>query len=312
VSNPGPTPPRDVQQQATPPATRTSRAAIASFVLSLLGFCFSLFTGIPAVICGIVALINIGASNGRLRGKGFAIAGIVIAGLQVVLIPFMGILVALLLPAVQMARESSQRIDSKNRMRNIAVAMHNFDSARNGLPPVSADLQGKAPTLSWRVYLLPYVEEAFVYDRFDMQKPWDSPENLALVKPMPWAYQTARDDLDPGETNYLVVTGPGTIFPANTPGRRSWDNIKDGVTKTIMLVEVNVDEAAIWSEPKDWQFDPNNPMRGLGEYRYGGFIAVMADGSSHFIDDDVDLEVLSALFTANGGESVDVDEATGR
>jgi hypothetical protein len=311
MSQPGPPPSLDVQHASPPPAVRTSGAAIASFVLSLLGFCFFVFAGIPAVICGVVALINIGASNGRLRGRGLATAGIVIACSQVVLIPFMGILVALLLPAVQMAREAARRTDSRNRLRNVAVAMFNFEAAQQRFPPVSSDMQGEAPTLSWRVHLLPYVEASFLYDQFDLDQAWDSPPNRDLVDPVPFAYQNTNDDLGPGKTNYLAVTGPGTIFPPNTPGRRSRSSIRDGDANTIMLVEANAEEAAIWSAPKDWQFDPADPMRGLGEYRYGGFIAQMADGSSHFISQDIDPQVLSALLTADGGEPVDWSAVSG-
>ena len=103
MSSPDPSSPQHVQHNAAPPETRTSGAAIASFILALLGFCLSVFTGVPAVICGIIALINIGASNGRLRGRGLAIAGIVIPCIQIVLIPFLGILIALLLPGIQAA-----------------------------------------------------------------------------------------------------------------------------------------------------------------------------------------------------------------
>jgi type II secretory pathway pseudopilin PulG len=305
VSIPGPTSPLDNQQQA---ATRTSGAAIASFVLALLGFCLSVFTGIPAVICGIVALINIGASNGRLRGKGLAIAGIVLPCMQLVLIPFLGILVALLLPAIQAARSTAQRLESQNRMRQTGLAMATYADTYLRFPAAGTDAQGESPPLSWRVHLLPFVEANSLFEKFDKEQAWDSPTNSALVDPTPFVYQNPGGGMRPGETNYLAVTGPETMFPGGKDGIRR-GGVRDGLSNTIAVVEANADRAAIWSEPKDWQYDPNDPTQGLGDYRFGGFLVLMADGSVHVIDKDVDARVFSAMCTADGQEAVNLMDA---
>ena len=80
--------------------------------------------------------------------------------------------------------------------------------------------------------------------------------------------------------------------------------IKDGVSKTFLILEADADQAVIWTKPDDLKFAPADPLAGLGHLRVGGFIASRCDGSVGFYANDVDLVILSALFTCAGGEAV--------
>src|SRR3990172_9577430 len=90
-----------------PSAPRTSGMAITSLVLGCSSFMCWIFTGLPAVILGAVALMKINRSGGQLKGEGLAIGGIVTGGVSTFLV--LPIMVALLLPAVQAAREAARR-----------------------------------------------------------------------------------------------------------------------------------------------------------------------------------------------------------
>jgi hypothetical protein len=210
-----------------------------------------------------------------------------------------GVLVALLLPAVQAAREAARRAQSANNLRQLSLALHNYHTAHGSLPPAaSRDKDGK-PLLSWRVHILPQVGRVDLYERFHLDEPWDSEHNKKLLEEMPDLY---RNPNLPGTstTNYLAVTGKGTLFDG-VEGP-SFDDVKDGLSNTMMLVEANPDRAVEWTRPADLEVDFERPMAGLGDLRPGGFQSVFADGAVHFISQSIDPEVLKALFTRAGKE----------
>ena len=130
-------------------------------------------------------------------------------------------LIALLLPAVQSAREAARRAQCVNNLKQIGLAMHNYQSANNAFPrPAITDKQGKA-LLSWRIAILPYIEQQELYNKFKLDEPWDSPHNKALLKEMPSTYVCpSRAAGEPFTTTYQVFTGKGALFEDGM-GRRS-------------------------------------------------------------------------------------------
>src|SRR4051794_3818491 len=162
----------------------TSGKAIASLVLGMMSLVCTLFTGIPAIILGLLGLSDIERSRGLRTGKGMAITGIVLGGLGSTLV-VLAVLIALLVPAVQAAREAARRSQCVNNLKQIGLAMHNYNSAYDVFPPaVITDPDGK-PLLSWRVLLLPFLDEQALYEQFKLDEPWDSPNNKPLLSRMP-------------------------------------------------------------------------------------------------------------------------------
>ena len=219
-----------------------------------------------------------------------------------------GVLVGLLLPAVQAAREAARRAEATNNVKQILLAMHNYESEEKRMPAQAiCDDEGKA-LLSWRVQILPYLGEEALYRQFHLDEPWDSQHNRRLVERMPKVY--ADPSADPaataaGKTTFQVFTGKGTPFvdPAKGPTLRG---ISDGTSNTIAVAEMNPDAAVPWTKPEDRSFDADKPLDGLGKTRRPGglFIMGMFDGSVRMVDRSIDPDTFGALVTPAGGETI--------
>ena len=220
---------------------------------------------------------------------------------------------ALLLPAVGAAREAARRSQASNNLKQIAIAMHNFHDTFKAFPAgYSADKEGK-PLLSWRVHILPFIEEMDLYRQFHFDEPWDSPHNKRLIEQMPSVYKAPGSKCEPGKTNYLGIGGADGVFvrpaeeaPLKPPPGTRIAEIRDGTSNTIMIVEASDDLAITWTRPGDYAPDKENPVKGLVGLRPGGFQAALTDGSVHFISESTDKETLNALFTKSGGEVVNL------
>jgi hypothetical protein len=218
-----------------------------------------------------------------------------------------GVLVALLLPAVQSAREAARRNSSINNLKQIMLAMLNFHDAKKKFPTAAiTDKDGK-PLLSWRVQILPYIEEGELYKEFHLDEPWDSEHNKKLIPRMPRVYlNPSRNYLGDGTTTYLLPTGEGTLFKDVTKGIVMRE-ITDGTSNTIAVLEVAERAAVPWTKPDDLKIDANDPLAGLRGARVPNtFLAAFADGHVQTFSGDVDATLLKALLTPNGGEIVEL------
>jgi len=218
-----------------------------------------------------------------------------------------GVLVALLLPAVQSTREAARRAQCTNNLKQIALAMHNYHAANNTFPkPAITDKDGK-PLLSWRVAILPYIEQNELYNKFKLDEPWDSPNNKPLLQEMPMTYLCpSRSNVAPSTTSYRVFTGKGALFEKGEAIGMA--DITDGTSNTLMVVEA--DQAVPWTKPDDLTFDPEAAasLFGAGSPHPGGFNASMADGAVRFFKKSINLNVFRALITRNAGEVIAADQ----
>ena len=215
-----------------------------------------------------------------------------------------GVAVGLLLPAVQQAREAARRTQGKNNLKQVGLAMHNYHDAKKKFPAAASVDKKEKKLLSWRVHILPYLGEAALWKQFHLDEPWDSEHNKELIKQIPPVYVSPShaDLAGEGKTVYLVPTGKGTSFDGNEGlGMREFT---DGTSNTIMAVEASREAAVIWTKPDDLEVDFKNPIKGLKGAREGGFHALLCDGSVRFISENIDINILKALFTRNGGEVI--------
>ncbi len=213
--------------------------------------------------------------------------------------------VALLLPAVQQAREAARRSQAKNNLKQIGLAMHNYHDSYRVFPPAASVDKKDKKLLSWRVHILPFIDHAALYQQFHLDEPWDSDHNKQFIKQIPGVYvqPTHADLASDGKTVYLVPTGKGTAFEGSEGMKIQ--NITDGTSNTILVVEAHRNAAVIWTKPDDLEVDFKDPIKGLKSALVGGFHILMCDGSVRFISDNIDVNILKALFTRGGGEAVD-------
>ncbi len=201
-------------------------------------------------------------------------------------VAIIGILVALLLPAVRTSREPARRTQCANNLKQIALALQNYESVYHSLPPAyTVDTEGK-PLHSWRTLILPYVEQKSLYDRIDLSKPWDDPANKEVRETTLAVYQCPSAVCPPGHTTYLAVVAPGGCFrPA---GPRKLSEITDSRDLTLMVVDVDPDHGVPWMSPSDadeqWLLQLGDPARlphpgGVQAVCVGGNVIILGSGS---------------------------------
>lgn len=215
-----------------------------------------------------------------------------------------GVLVGLLLPAVQSAREAARRMTDANNLKQIGLAMHNHYSTFNHLPkPAITDDSGK-PLLSWRVKILPFIEQQALYEQFHLDEPWDSPHNLTLIEQMPETFKTPSMPLPPGQTNYRLAFGPGCLF-SQIDEEVKFREVRDGLSNTIMALETDASDATIWTKP-DIDFGLyQNPPQHFNQLRNGSNV-LMSDGSVRFLPTTINGKDVQAAMTRAGGEIVNL------
>jgi hypothetical protein len=211
--------------------------------------------------------------------------------------------VMLLLPTAGSRRPPARAICLIN-MRNIALAVQNYEADYGALPPAyTVDADGQ-PLHSWRTLLLPYLDWASLDERIDLSKPWDDPVNAAALKVVVEVYQCPTLDPTSNLTTYAAMVGPDACF-LPTESRRL-DEITDGTANTVMLIELPPGSAFPWMAPYDggvefltsWIGD-----EGLGHR--DGTCMIFADGSGRRSDLDISPEQRVALITIDGGETVE-------
>ena len=209
-----------------------------------------------------------------------------------------GVMTGLLLPAVQAARDAARRMSSSNNMKQIMLAIYNFESAYRKFPErVTRDKAG-GPLLSWRVAILPYIEQNNLYQQFHLDEPWDSPHNITLLERMPQTYANPQVEVAPGYTVYLAPVGKNAGW---LDKNMRLSAITDGTSNTIALTEVAPHLAVPWTAPDDLDIDENPGTSWMSDR---GANVGMFDGSVRWLPAELAEDVLRALMTINGGEVI--------
>lgn len=188
-----------------------------------------------------------------------------------------------------------------NQFKMLAIGMQNYHDCYTHLPASAAfrDKQGR-PLLSWRVAILPFVEEDRLYKQFHLDEPWDSEHNRTLIEQMPAIYADPdqRHLSRQGKTTYQVPVGPETVFYKNEG--TTLREITDGTSKTIMIVEVEPSRAVEWTKPEDWEVDMQDPRRGVERTDRRNFVAARCDCWIQAMPSDISPDELRALLTRAG------------
>jgi hypothetical protein len=201
-----------------------------------------------------------------------------------------------------------------NNLKQIGLALHNYENANGRLPTNIYNAKGEA-ILSWRVKLLPYLEHEPLYRRMKLDEPWDGPTNKQFIELLPKVFEVPGREAPRGKTYFqtFISSDPRRPLPRGAnfqPGRawlvegekqgRSLVQIPDGTSNTIAVVEAR--DAVIWSKPDDLPFGEKLPA--LGEERADQFGVLMFDGSVRLLPTRIDPATLRALITLDGGEVI--------
>ncbi len=206
----------------------------------------------------------------------------------------------ILKPAIEQARKAAMGTKKKNNLKQIGLGFYNYHDVNNGFPGAGKSAGGKAG-LSWRVHLLPYIDQAPLYQQFNLDEPWDSETNKALIEQMPAIFKTEGVE-EPGKTSVHVITGPGAPFAKDAAPKIA--AFTDGTSNTILAVEAGPDTAEIWTKPGGLDFDPKDPLKALGKLAGDTFVAMLCDGSVRSISIKIEAENLRRLFQLADGEVI--------
>jgi prepilin-type processing-associated H-X9-DG protein len=228
--------------------------------------------------------------------------------LRSLLLLVLGCSIVCVVIAVWMEKARRERQEGWNNLKQLGLAMlgtayadtvdtrFTTGEALDDRFPAHAifDRQGK-PLLSWRVHILPHLEEDELYRQFHLDEPWDSPHNKRLIPRMPRFFRNPHSKAPPNTTTYLAVVGKGMLLDGDK--RRKLDEVEVTNAHTVIVVEADDDRAVIWTKPEDCEYDSEHPMAGLGHAHRGGFNVLMGDGSVRFIERTVDPETFREMVT---------------
>ena len=227
-----------------------------------------------------------------------------------VVIALIGLLVLLLTPQVQQAGAgSASREKCMNNLKQIAVALHTYHDAYGSFPPAYVVDEPGTPLYSWRVLVLPYLDQQFLYEQFHLDESWDSPHNAALLKPVPSVFRCptrvhkSQND-SPTCTHYAGVFGSRCVFQGAEPTTLS--QITDDHAETLLAAEVT-DADIPWSAPRDvdvTQHPKLGDRQGLSSDHPGGLFGMRADGAVRFVLEETDADTVRRLMIRNDGDEV--------
>jgi hypothetical protein len=219
--------------------------------------------------------------------------------------------------AVQRIRDAANRMSSQGQMSHIGHAFHCYHETYGGIPTDVYSADGK-PLLSWRVLLLPFLEEDTLSKKFKLDEPWDSPNNKPLLYQMPRPYVTPVERSEKRwshRTYYRGFSHKGAIFEKRPlkfgkdgmPIGPSFDDFRDGLGKTILIVEAG--EPIEWTKPEDLDGSDGKPFPPLGGVipRISSFAVGMCDGKVRSVDRTTSETLLRNSTTYAGGEKEHLD-----
>lgn len=217
-----------------------------------------------------------------------------------------GLLIYGLTASVKKVRESAQRMQTSNNYKQIALAMHNYHDAHGHLPPVAMPTKDGKPGLSWRVALLPYLEQDHLYRQFKLDKGWEDPDNRRLAAQMPIVY-APRQGIGGDMTHVRLFVGPKAIFDPAVP-KRTFGQIAaaDGTATTLLIVEAT--DPTLWIRPDELPFDRSRPLPGLGLPDNDYFIVSFADGAVRPVKKTTSAEKIKLMIDFQDGQFVDLDK----
>lgn len=203
--------------------------------------------------------------------------------------------------------QAMQRMSSANNLKQIMLALHNYLAANGRFPGVAITSTDGTPLLSWRVAILPYLEQDDLFKKFRLNEAWDSPHNKALVSKMPAVYaRSGEGPKAPFKTNYRAFVGADAFFSGQ--GGRKLQDFPKGMSNTLAIFEAG--EGVVWTAPEELTYTVDKPLPRFGHWFDNGFHVALCDGSVRIQAHKIDETTLRNLITVTGGEVIAVPHGT--
>ncbi len=195
---------------------------------------------------------------------------------------------------------TAPRMTSQNNLKQIVLALHNYHDSMGSFPSGAIlDKKGK-PLLSWRVAILPYIEQENLYQQFKLDEPWDSDNNKKLIEKMPKIYLLPSSEDKAGHTRYRVFVGKDAVMGFDKKNI-TLANITDGTSNTGAVFESA--DAVIWTKPDEMEFDmKKTTTKSLYFDKRGKTVVSFLDGSVDLIEKKMLDKCLNILVCPNDGE----------
>lgn len=235
------------------------------------------------------------------------------------------VLLALLLPAVQQARAAARRTQSKNNLKLIALALHNYADTYQSFPTGTYPNEKLKPEerLSWQAAILPDIEQSNLQQSINFEEAWDDESNrIAAGTRLPVYMNPGHTAASVGaaETHYVGIAGLGKDAPtlpadSNRAGVFAYNrttrfsDITDGTSNTMMISEAS-GQFGSWIAGGSATIRPltkkpyiNGPD-GIGGPFTGGCFVGLADGSVRFVSENIDPVIFERLSTMADGQVI--------
>ena len=202
-------------------------------------------------------------------------------------------------------KDGRSRTTCKQNLKAIGVALQSYHDSNAHFP---AAYSSSLPPHSWRVALLPWLDQQQLFEKYSTTEAWNSKTNSPLLQARPLVY-ACPEVSEPSLTSYQAAVSSRTPWPWDTPTRIQ--DFTDGTSNTLMLFDVH-DPEVEWTRPKDLTLQQatdavqNGQRHHTGSERTG-IQVLLADGSARFLSRNISPEILPSLLTPSGGRSLPAD-----
>ena len=203
--------------------------------------------GVAGIAVFLIVLVMAAVLNGQTPN-------FVCLIVPVLVLAMLGVLLA---PAVREARDAARRLNCNGHLCQISFALLNYEQAYHCFPPAYISDKNGKPMHSWRVLILPFIEEQTLYKQYNFNEPWDGPNNKKLLAQRPSIFACPSDETslqDGVTTNYIAVVGNNALWRPGKPRSLAELAKHDQAKTTVMLVET-ADSGINWTEPRDFCLD---------------------------------------------------------
>lgn len=190
------------------------------------------------------------------------------------------------------------RLRVRQQVKQLLIAMHAYHDAHDAFPHDLCNDAG-TPLLSWRVAILPFVEQQGLYQQFKLNEPWDSEHNKALLGQMPDLFKVGGEPKGEAKTAFQGLAGAGALFEPGKALRMS--DVSDGLSNTLAVLVAG--PAVEWTKPADLEFDWTDPK--VPPSRFANvLVAGTCDGAVYQLPPDLDAGLFGRLAAVADGNVI--------